>query len=54
MNNPYSLAVCAPQTLSTEVSNLPQILKNYSKEVIRHGPEDVIKFSKVYFETILK
>ena len=27
MNNPYSQVVSAPQTPSTEVSNLPQIVK---------------------------
>ena len=34
--------------------DLPQILKAYSKEVIRSGPEDMIKFSRQYFESILK
>ena len=29
---------------------LPQILKEFSKEVIRENPEDVIKFSREYFE----
>ena len=27
---------------------LPGILKNYSKEVIRKNPADIIKFSKEY------
>lgn len=34
--------------------DLPMILKNYSKEVIRKNPEDVIKFSRQYFEQLLK
>ena len=29
---------------------LPQILKEFSKEVIRQNPEDLIKFSREYFE----
>lgn len=33
---------------------LPGILKNYSKEVIRRNPEDIIKFSREYFESLLK
>ncbi len=28
---------------------LPGILKNYSKEVIRKNPADIIKFSKEYY-----
>lgn len=34
--------------------DLPGILKAYSKEIIRQGPEDVVQFSKVYFENFLK
>jgi hypothetical protein len=34
--------------------DLPGILKDYSKEVIRHGPENIAKFSREYFENILK
>jgi hypothetical protein len=34
--------------------DLPGILKNYSKEVIRSNPEDIIKFSREYFEGLLK
>ena len=34
--------------------DLPMILKNYSKEVIRNGPENIAKFSREYFENILK
>jgi Regulatory subunit of type II PKA R-subunit len=34
--------------------DLPKILKDYSKEVIRSGPENVIQFSREYFESILK
>lgn len=29
---------------------LPLILKNYSKEVIRNNPSDIIAFSAKYFE----
>ena len=29
---------------------LPEILKNFSKEVIRNNPENLIKFSREYFE----
>lgn len=28
---------------------LPEILKDYSKEVIRSNPNDIVKFSKEYF-----
>lgn len=34
--------------------DLPGILKAYSKEVIRQGPDNVITFSRKYFEEILK
>lgn len=34
--------------------DLPGILKAYSKEIIRQGPEDVVLFSRVYFENFLK
>ena len=34
--------------------DLPGILKNYSKEVIRNNPEDVYAFSRKYFEELLK
>ena len=30
--------------------DLPNILKEYSKEVIREDPKDLIEFSKDYFE----
>jgi len=29
---------------------LPEILKDYSKEVIRANPTDLVQFSKEYFE----
>ena len=29
---------------------LPEILKDFSKEVIRNNPQDLIKFSRDYFE----
>ena len=30
---------------------LPEILKDFSKEVIRNNPQDLVKFSRDYFET---
>jgi len=30
--------------------DLPTILKDYSKEVIRSNPKDLIRFSREYFE----
>ena len=30
--------------------DLPQILKEFSKEVIRNNPTDLVQFSKDYFE----
>ena len=30
--------------------DLPTILKDYSKEVIRSNPKDLVKFSREYFE----
>lgn len=30
--------------------DLPTILKEFSKEVIRQNPDDLVKFSKEYFE----
>lgn len=35
-------------------ADLPTILKDFSKEVIRSNPEDVVKFSREYFENALK
>ena len=29
--------------------DLPQILKDYSKEVIRNNPSNIVQFSKEYF-----
>jgi hypothetical protein len=34
--------------------DLPKILKDYTKEVIRNGPENIMQFSRAYFEEILK
>ena len=31
---------------------LPEILKNYSKAVIRENPENIISFSRKYFEKL--
>ena len=30
--------------------DLPEILKDFSKEVIRSNPPDLVKFSREYFE----
>mgnify|MGYP000606472191 CR=1 FL=1 len=32
----------------------PKIMKDFTKEVVRKSPEDIIKFSKAYFESLLK
>lgn len=32
----------------------PKILKDFTKEIIRKNPEDVIKFGRSYFESILR
>ena len=32
--------------------SLPEILKNYSKAVIRNNPENIISFSRKYFEDL--
>ena len=34
--------------------DLPTVLKNYSKEVIRKNPGNVVQFSREYFEQLLK
>lgn len=31
-------------------TELPNILKDYSKEVIRSNPKDLVKFSREYFD----
>lgn len=33
--------------------DLPTILKDFSKEVIRSNPKDLVKFSREYFENKL-
>ena len=33
--------------------DLPAILKDFSKEVIRSNPKDLVKFSREYFENKL-
>ena len=43
---------CAEQISVPE--ELPMILKNYSKEVIRNNPADIIDFSAKYFEKLLE
>ncbi len=35
-------------------SDFPQILLEYSKEVIKTSPPDLVAFSKAYFEQKLK
>ena len=41
---------CAEQIEVPET--LPEILKNYSKRVIRENPEDLVDFSRKYFEEL--
>ena len=41
---------CAEQIEVPE--SLPEILKNYSKRVIRENPEDLVDFSRKYFEEL--
>ena len=41
---------CAEQI--EEPDALPEILKNYSKAVIRNNPENIISFSRKYFEDL--
>jgi hypothetical protein len=43
---------CAEQI--TVHNDLPLILKNYSKEVIRANPENIISFSRKYFLDLLE
>lgn len=31
-------------------AELPEILKNFSKEVIRQNPKDIVQFARKYFE----
>lgn len=38
---------CAEQIQVPEA--LPELLKNYSKAVIRNNPQDIIAFSRKYF-----
>lgn len=41
---------CAEQIYVPD--NLPIIMKNYSKEVIRNQPRDIIEFSLEYFKNL--
>eukprot|EP00826_Nyctotherus_ovalis_P006733 TRINITY_DN11622_c0_g2_i3.p1 TRINITY_DN11622_c0_g2~~TRINITY_DN11622_c0_g2_i3.p1 ORF type:complete len:105 (-),score=25.62 TRINITY_DN11622_c0_g2_i3:126-404(-) len=34
--------------------DMPSILKNYAKEVIKHNPSDLVQFSRAYFERLMK
>jgi Ca2+-binding EF-hand superfamily protein len=43
---------CAEQIYVPE--NLPLIIKNYSKAVIKNHPDDMVQFSMKYFENLLK
>ena len=33
--------------------DFPGILKNFTKEIVRNSPENVISFARTYFEQIL-
>merc|ERR1719174_2991926 len=41
---------CAEQIVLPQ--DLPEVLKNFTKEVIRHDPEDVLQFSALYFDNL--
>ena len=43
---------CAEQIVVPD--DLPALLKNYSKEVIRANPQNIYAFSARYFENLLK
>ena len=43
------MRIFAPEQIEVP-STLPEILKNYSKAVIRTNPENIISFSRKYFE----
>ena len=47
------MRIFAPEQIEVH-RDFPKILKDYSKEVIRNAPENVVKFSREYFEAILK
>ncbi len=47
------MRIFAPEQIEVH-RDLPSILKDYSKEVIRNGPENILKFSREYFEGILR
>jgi hypothetical protein len=47
------MRIFAPDQIEVQ-TEVPRMLVNYSKEVIRKNPEDIIKFSKLYFEALLK
>ena len=45
------MRIFAPEQIEVP-STLPEILKNYSKAVIRENPENIISFSRRYFEKL--
>ncbi len=45
------MRIFAPEQIEVP-STLPEILKNYSKAVIRNNPENIISFSRKYFEDL--
>lgn len=47
------MRIFAPDQIEVQ-QDLPTILKDYSKEVIRFSPENITKFSREYFEGILR
>ena len=53
MADTREMRIFAPDQIEIH-RDLPKILKDYSKEVIRSGPENIIQFSRQYFEDILK
>ena len=53
MADTREMRIFAPDQIEVH-RDLPKILKDYSKEVIRNGPENIMQFSRDYFEEILK
>lgn len=53
MADTREMRIFAPDQIEVH-RDLPKILKDYSKEVIRNGPENIAQFSREYFEEILK
>jgi hypothetical protein len=53
MADTREMRIFAPDQIEIH-RDFPKILKDYSKEVIRSGPENIMQFSRQYFEEILK